>query len=176
MKNYLMIFALGDDRPLLIKELTRVIGECECTIEDSRLVRLEGELAAIIFVQGSWNTLVKLELQLRRLEQTLNLTLLSKRIATKPPTVQTLPYAIEVVAPHQSEIIHHLADFFANHDIGIQDLTTRLYPAPYTGTMMFSVNIIARIPADTQIALLREEFMDFCDELNLDAVMEPLKG
>jgi len=26
------------------------------------------------------------------------------------------------------------------------------------------------------IAMLREEFLDFCDELNLDAVLEPIKG
>ena len=32
------------------------------------------------------------------------------------------------------------------------------------------------IPANTHIALLREEFLDFCDDLNLDAVMEPIKG
>jgi glycine cleavage system transcriptional repressor len=32
------------------------------------------------------------------------------------------------------------------------------------------------IPADIHIAGLREEFMDYCDDLNLDAVLEPLKG
>jgi glycine cleavage system transcriptional repressor len=31
------------------------------------------------------------------------------------------------------------------------------------------------IPANTQISALREEFMEFCDQLNLDAVIEPVK-
>jgi glycine cleavage system transcriptional repressor len=32
------------------------------------------------------------------------------------------------------------------------------------------------VPADTHIARLREEFLDFCDEMNLDAVIEPVRG
>ena len=50
------------------------------------------------------------------------------------------------------------------------------YSAPHTGTPMISVNLAIGIPANTHIALLREEFLDFCDDLNLDAVMEPIKG
>jgi glycine cleavage system transcriptional repressor len=41
---------------------------------------------------------------------------------------------------------------------------------------MFSVHISLEVPADTHIASLREEFLDFCDRLNLDAVIEPIKG
>jgi glycine cleavage system transcriptional repressor len=41
---------------------------------------------------------------------------------------------------------------------------------------MFSVHLTVDIPATLQIAALREEFMDFCDQLNLDAVIEPIKG
>ena len=87
-----------------------------------------------------------------------------------------LPYAVEVVAVNQPGIVHHLASFFANRSINIEDMVTRSYSAPHTGTPMFSVNLAVGIPATTHIAMLREEFLDFCDELNLDAVMEPIKG
>ncbi|MCP4126884.1 MAG: glycine cleavage system protein R, partial [Gammaproteobacteria bacterium] len=32
------------------------------------------------------------------------------------------------------------------------------------------------IPSSIHIATLRDEFMEFCDGLNLDAVLEPLKN
>jgi len=38
------------------------------------------------------------------------------------------------------------------------------------------VHMTLDVPADTHIAGLREEFLDFCDRLNLDAVIEPVKG
>jgi glycine cleavage system transcriptional repressor len=41
---------------------------------------------------------------------------------------------------------------------------------------MFSVHMTVDIPASTQISALREEFMELCDQLNLDAVIEPAKS
>ncbi|MCW8845305.1 MAG: glycine cleavage system protein R, partial [Gammaproteobacteria bacterium] len=32
------------------------------------------------------------------------------------------------------------------------------------------------IPARIQLSGLRDEFMEFCDQLNLDAVLEPIKS
>jgi glycine cleavage system transcriptional repressor len=54
-------------------------------------------------------------------------------------------------------------------------MATTGYAAAHTGTPMFSVHMTVGIPADVHIASLREEFMDFCDSMNLDAVLEPLK-
>jgi len=31
------------------------------------------------------------------------------------------------------------------------------------------------VPTDISIATLRGEFMEFCDQLNLDSIMEPVK-
>ena len=77
---------------------------------------------------------------------------------------------------NQAGIVYSLANFFSSRSITIEDLVTRSYSAPHTGTPMFSVNIAIGVPANTHIAMLREEFMDFCDELNLDAIMEPIKN
>jgi glycine cleavage system transcriptional repressor len=55
-------------------------------------------------------------------------------------------------------------------------MATSSYAAAHTGTPMFSVHLTVDIPASQQISALRDEFMDFCDQLNLDAVMEPVKG
>jgi glycine cleavage system transcriptional repressor len=35
--------------------------------------------------------------------------------------------------------------------------------------------MIIDVPAHVQISQLREDFLDLCDEDNLDAVMEPIK-
>jgi glycine cleavage system transcriptional repressor len=115
-------------------------------------------------------------MQLKRLEQTLGMTIVTKRTEGRTLAGDVLPYAVEVVAVNQPGIVHHLASFFANRSINIEDMVTRSYSAPHTGTPMFSVNLAVGIPATTHIAMLREEFLDFCDELNLDAVMEPIKG
>jgi glycine cleavage system transcriptional repressor len=176
VKNYLVISALGEDRPGLVNELSRAILDCDCSITDSRMTVLGGEFAILLMVQGNWNTLTKLEMQLKRLEQALDMTIIAKRTEGRAVTGDVLPYAVEVVAVNQPGIVHHLASFFASRSINIEDMVTRSYSAPHTGTPMFSVNLAIGIPANTHIALLREEFLDFCDDLNLDAVLEPIKG
>ena len=40
---------------------------------------------------------------------------------------------------------------------------------------MFSMQMFINIPAGVPISGIREEFMEFCDRLNLDAIMEPVK-
>ena len=59
---------------------------------------------------------------------------------------------------------------FSEGGINIADVQTNTYLAPHTGAPMFSVSMMVGIPADAQIAALRDEFLEYCDELNLDAV------
>lgn len=44
-----------------------------------------------------------------------------------------------------------------------------------TGADMFSAQVTIGIPATTHIAALRDDFLEFCDGLNLDAIMDPMK-
>lgn len=176
MKNHLVISALVEDRPGLVESLARTIVDCGCNIVDSRMTVLGSEFAALMLVYGNWNTLAKLEVQLEKLEKNLKMQINWRRTAPRTGSHGVLPYAIEVIALDQAGIVCHLASFFAARSINVEDLTTRSYLAPHTATPMFAVNMVVGIPADQHIAMIREEFMDFCDDLNLDAVMEPVKA
>jgi len=41
---------------------------------------------------------------------------------------------------------------------------------------MFAVQMIVNVPSRLHIGVLREEFMDFCDHLNLDAILSPSRA
>lgn len=174
--NHLVISALGQDRPGIVDEFSRVIYELGCNIADSRMTKLGDEFAILLMVEGPWNQLAKLEAQVSDLEKRLDMTIISRQTETHIEDKDILPYSVEVVALDHPGIVHKLASFFAKRNINIENLSTSSYAAPHTGTRMFSVEINVGIPAHIQIADLREEFMDFCDTLNLDAVLEPFKG
>jgi glycine cleavage system transcriptional repressor len=176
MASYLVISALCSDRPGIVEEITRVILDSGCNIEDSRMMVLGGDFAVLILVSGNWNAIAKLEGSLPALQDKLDLVLLSKRTKPRVPEGNLLPYAVEVVTMDHPGIVHEIANFFASRTINIEDLYTDSYRAAHTGTPMFSLSMRINIPADMSIAGLREDFMDFCDELNLDAVMEPVKS
>ena len=174
--NHLVISAIGKDRPGIVNDLSECILESGCNIADSRMTVLGGDFAVILLVSGNWNTVAKLEDQLPRLGERLDMTLTWRRTEPQKPVANMLPYGVDVVSLDHPGIVHSLAGFFSARSINIQDLVTSSYRAAHTGTPMFSVHMRIDIPAEIHIATLREEFMDFCDQLNLDAVMEPIKA
>jgi glycine cleavage system transcriptional repressor len=174
-KNYLVISALGKDRPGIVNKLSEAILADGCNIADSRMTVLGGEFAIMLMVEGNWNTLAKLEEVIPELGKSLGLTIISERTEEKRADTGLLPYAVEVVAMDHPGIVHSLAGFFSQRNINIEDMVTSTYAAAHTGTPMFSVNMSVGIPSETHIASLRDDFMEFCDNLNLDAVLEPLK-
>jgi glycine cleavage system transcriptional repressor len=175
-QNFLVISALGLDRPGLVNELSRCVLDNGCNIADSRMTVLGGDFAVILLVTGNWNAVAKLEDQLPSLAERMTMTITSRRTAYRETGRNLLPYAVDVVALDNPGIVHNLANFFSSREINIQDLTTTSYAAPHTGTAMFSVHMRVDIPARLHIATLRDEFMDFCDQLNLDAIIEPIKS
>ncbi len=174
--SQLVLSALGEDRPGIINELSRCVLNNGCNISDSRMTVLGGEFAILLLIDGNWNTIAKLEDQVAGLEERLGLSITTRRTARKATRKDLLPYGVDVVSLDQPGIVYNLAGFFSKRQINIQEMATSSYAAAHTGTPMFSVHLTIDIPASLQISVLREEFMDFCDQLNLDAVMEPVKG
>lgn len=175
MENLLVITALGEDRPGIVNALSRTVAEAGCNIIDSRMTVLGGEFAIIQLVSGRWNELARLEGQLPVLGREQDLHVHWKRTTPARRSENLLPYNVEVVAMDHPGIVHQLAQFISRRGINIRDMNTTRYAAAHTGTPMFSVHMTLDVPATTHIAMLREEFLDFCDQYNLDAVFEPLK-
>ncbi|MEN8178500.1 MAG: glycine cleavage system protein R [Pseudomonadota bacterium] len=174
--NFLVISALGKDRPGIVKSLSKKVLDGGCNITDSRMTVLGGEFAILLLVEGQWNTLAKLENVLPELQTELGLTIIGKRTEKRSQSSNLLPYMVEVVSMDHPGIVNQLAEFFSERQINIEDLVTTSYAAAHTGTPMFSVHLSVGIPSDIHLAGLRDEFMDYCDALNLDAVIEPIKG
>ena len=174
--DYLVITAAGEDQVGLVEKFSSKITETGCNIEQSRMVVLGGQFAILVLVSGPWNALSKLETQLEPLGVQLGLSIVVKRTRARELSQPVLPYHVEVVALDHPGIVHNLAKFFARFGINIEELSTDTYPAPHTGTQMFSVQMEVGVPAKTHIPTLRGEFFDYCDALNLDATFEPSRA
>ena len=175
MQNHFVISALGNNRPGLVHQLSKAVKDCGCNILDSRMAVLGGEFAVILLLAGTWDAIAKIESMIPRLEDSLDLTLISRRTEVREKVANLMPYAVEVVASDRPGIVHDIAQFFSSRDINIEELFTGSYAAAHTGTPMFSLHVTISVPTNTSIAALRGEFIDLCDQLNLDAVMEPVK-
>lgn len=172
----LVITVAGGDRLDMAAELTRTIKESKCSILESRLTELGAEFAAHFLVDGNWNHIAKLESAMEALALRLKLKIHMLRASeTEPTEDHTIPYGVDIFASDHIDNLHVLTNFFASRDIKILDLSTSRYPAPYSNSPLFIARMIVKIPLGMRIVGLRDEFLEFCDQQNLDAMLEPIK-
>ena len=176
MKQHIVISAVGNDRIGMVHDLSRAVSDCGGSISESRMTALGSEFAMLLLVSGNWHTLAKLEGEFKKLGDATGMSIQLRRTETRAPRSDMLPYSIDVVCLDQLGIVSGLSGFFSQRGIEIAELSTRSYAAAHTGAPMFAVQMIVNVPSRTHIGVLREEFMDFCDHQNLDAIFEPYKS
>lgn len=173
MSSLIVISALGSDRPGIVEALTGAVAAHQGNILDSRMTVLGGEFAVLMLVSGTASALASLEQEKHALETTLDLTLIFKRTELPRVRPKARPYLVEVVALDHPGIVHEIANFFSQRAINIDNLNTGTYSAPHTGTTMFNIHMTLSVPTEESISQLKESFLEFCEDRNLDANMTP---
>ena len=172
----LVISAVGADRAELIGELTKTIRECRCGILESRTSELGTEFAAYFLVEGNWNHIARLESAFEGIGNRFGLKVQVHRASeTEKQPDNSVPYTVDVFASDRIDNISELVSFFITRNIKVLDFSSSRYPAPYNGSPLFLAHMIVKIPAGIRIVSLRDEFLEFCDQQNLDAILEPIK-
>jgi glycine cleavage system transcriptional repressor len=171
----IVISALGADRPGIVDELSRVILDQNCNIEDSRMSVLGGVFAVILLVNGEPGEIDGLSPALQQLSEQQDLTITTREAGERSGTERLLPYEVTVVSLDHPGIVNNLSHFFSTRGINIQKLDTATYSAAHTATPMFSVRMTLEIPAGQSLNDLREAFYDLCDEYNLDGIIDAVR-
>ncbi len=172
----LVISAIGTDRPGIVNEISHLITRNKGNIDDSRMTVLGGEFAIILLISAITADLDNIAQILEQQSSVLKLNIISKRAGKEVLEEQfsdnRIPYIVEVLAIDNPGIVYKLADFFSRQQINIQSMQTNRYPAPHTGTLMFAIDMIITIPQRINISELRDDFLDLCEDMNLDASIE----
>lgn len=175
MDNFLVITALGKNGSGNLDQLVRSIKDCGCNINESRLSVMGSETAIFMQLSGPWDAIAKIEDTLPKLGKRLDIKITSNRTTQGNIRDNLMPYAIDVVAIDHIGIVYEIVNFIHENKISIQDMSTNTYRIDNSATTMFSMHMVINIPANTSISSIRGDFMDFCDRLNLDGVLEPVK-
>ena len=172
MSKNLVISALGNDKPGIVNELSKAVLDQGGNITESRMTVLGGEFAMMLLVTGSQDCIDNIISTLDKTGEKLNLTLIAKETNSQDSNQKRLPYQITVVSMDHPGIVHNISDFLSSRNLNIEEIETNTYPAAHTGTPMFSLDMIISVPADSSVRTLRDEFLVFCDDLNLDASLD----
>lgn len=172
----LAIIVLATDGAQALRRLAEQATNAGCNLIEARETPLGDRTAIALLADGSWDAIVRLEQALERLGTQLQASVVGERVQPTLAAADRIPYAVDVSCADKPGVLSALIEFFTERDVVIMELTARSYQTTHTGAWVFTVQMNVGLPQDMHIAGIREEFMDFCDGLNLDAILEPIKG
>jgi glycine cleavage system transcriptional repressor len=172
MEKLLAVTAIGPDRTGLVRDVSQIVTDAGGSIQESRMIALGSEFALLMLVAGNWHAVGKIGEKLAQLAEQTNLTITTRDSAPRT-SKSSAPYTIDIVALDREGIVFGLSEFFASRELEIAEMNSRRYSAPHTGAAMFSVQMTVNVPSQIQVASLRDEFLEYCETENLDAIIEP---
>ncbi|TAM08971.1 MAG: amino acid-binding protein [Nevskiaceae bacterium] len=172
----LSISVLAPPRPRLAMELLRAINKRGGEIEDCRIVPIGDLVSANIVVSGNWSALGRLETALPGIATELECQIRFQRCKPREPAPEYRPYAVDVTAPQQPALLVHVLEFFDGQDVQVAEMSTQKYDSSYTSAGMYNVQMVVHVPVNQHPQALRESFMDLCDDLNADGMLDPIKN
>lgn len=144
MTNYLVVTAIGDDRPGIVSQLAKVASDCDCDIVDSRMAIFGNEFTLIMMLSGTWSTITKLETTLSKASMALGLLTVMKR--TSQHTPQTYASRIEVIFEGQDQrgTMQKITEFLASQSLDLAAVRSHAEENAKLGKMQhvyFAINI-----------------------------------
>jgi len=171
-KNYLVLTALGPDRPGLVNEISAMVLAAGANLEDSRMAILGGEFALLMLLSGDAKAIAGVESREAELGARLGLQLLLKPTSSPQAGRDFLPYRIRVTGVDRPGIVQGVASVLAGRGVNVASLESRLAYAPESGTPMFILEAALQIPSALALADLRRELASACEQENWDFALE----
>lgn len=177
----LNISALGEYQPEYLKEIAQLFAQHACEIIYSHITTHQNITHLNFLIGARWSVLAKLETKLKNLSQKFSFEILLKNTLTESAeetqkAKPTLPYSLYVYGLLNTEGLYQLTRFLYLKNVRIIEISveSQVHAKNLSHTTTFHIKI--ELNGETSIAQWREDFMLFCDDLNLDAVMEPDKN
>lgn len=167
MINYLVVTAMGDDRPGIVSQLAKVASSCECDIVDSRMAIFGNEFTLIMMLSGTWTAITKLETILSNVSMELGLLTVMKR--TSKHTAQNYQSRIEVNFEGQDQrgTMQKITEFLASQSLDLAAIRSHAEENPTQGKIQ-SVYFAINIPPDVNHEQLEQGIHELAKTMSLN--------
>jgi glycine cleavage system transcriptional repressor len=176
--HYLVISALGPDRPGLVAEVTSFITERGGNIEDSRMAVFGAEFGILVLVSGTGDEVAKIAGEARSLEQKTGLAVVTR--PTKAPSehrkATTIPCVVIAEALDHEGFVRAVSMGLHRAGVNIVSLETVAYNAPVTGSPLFRLEAEIDVPREVALAKVREAMAEVAERQNIDIEVKSLIG
>lgn len=174
--QYLVLTAIGTDRPGIVADVTTLLAERGVNVADSRMAVLGGEFALMMLVSGSPEDLAGVRDEVGPVAERLGMQLLVKD--TRSPAAhragKVRSYEVQVHALDHPGIVSAVTGAVRGLGGNIVSLETSAYQASVTGAPLFRMTLCADFPAEITAARLRDTLDHVSEAANADIEVQPI--
>jgi glycine cleavage system transcriptional repressor len=167
-EQYLVLTAVGTDRPGIVAELTECLAERGANVADSRMAVLGGEFALMMLVSGQPEILDTVRSEVGAAADRLGLqTILRDTHAGESGAARRI-YTITVDALDYPGIVHGVTEALHAQGGNVLSLETRSYQGAVTGTPLFGMELTAEFDRALDERQLRAALAGLEETTNAD--------
>ena len=172
-KRFIMT-AFGKDRIGIVADVTRLLYEHDCNLEDTTMNMLADEFTLnLLFSSTNENVEAALSGECRRLEFEKGI---SAFIRALPASDEKAPNGVQKCVLHiesldQMGIVHKTSTFLAENGLSIVHLNSSAKPSPQSGTTIHCMDIHIQVPASMDLDDVENNLHQMADELQVDINM-----
>lgn len=174
-KRYIMT-AFGKDRPGIVADVTQVLYENGCNLEDTSMSMLSDEFTInLLFSSSDENIENTLEKDCDSLEQQKNISAFIRPIkSAKHGILKKLPLCtIHVEGLDQAGIVYKISRYLSDKQLNIVDLKSTVKTTPESGTALYMMDIHIQLPDSSSINSIEDDLNAVAEEINVDITVSP---
>lgn len=179
MRKRFIMTAFGKDRPGFIADISQLIYENRCNLEDSTMTNLSDEFAMIFLFDGTEDDSMgeplekRLLRECRRLEKEKGISAFVREISPEitKPKENAKNKTLHVEGLDQAGIVYKISRYLADRDVNISNFDSRMSHSPQTGASMYTIDIQIEVPEGFPAAELDEDLNSIGNELNVDITL-----
>jgi glycine cleavage system transcriptional repressor len=170
MRDFVVLTAVGRDRPGIVAAVAEVFSRAGCNIEDASMTLLRGEFAILLIARRPAElSTAALSSELKELEQRSGLQITLKELSEQESAPQAptgRPYVLHVYGTDRQGILYRISTLLAERQINITDVNTRVLTESQPPVWVMMVEI--ELPAAREEAELRAALAAAAAELGVD--------
>ncbi|WED21134.1 glycine cleavage system protein R [Vibrio sp. JC009] len=178
MTQHLVITAVGSDRPGIVNKIVHLVTKAGCNIVDSRIALFGNEFTLIMLLNGSNNSITRVETSLPVLCQEHDLITIMKRTSPHQDMVDTYTVEIFVESDDKPGLTEQFTQFFADRNIGLASLSAQTIEKEkiHQDSDKFQLSMTATVDSECNLMQLLEEFNELCDKLSVSGTLNFIKS
>ena len=171
MGNRYIMTAFGKDRTGIVADVTRLLYDSDCNLEDTSMSMLADEFTlSLLFSCSNPQIEDQLGKECRRLELDKGISAfvrpLKEHSAKSSKGYKTCTLHIEGL--DQAGIVYKTSQFLAERELNIIHLDSSAEASPQSGATIYSMDIKVQVPENLPFDQVEEELNQLADELHVD--------